>query len=82
MMRRFVIYEIYKFLNPRRIAGETKKENFIKNFIIRGEKIARKFEGGSKKDIKKYSPEFLKQLRKKRKKFASKGGGGIGIRAK
>lgn len=79
IMKRFIIYEIYKILTPRRIAGQTKLDNFIANFILRGEKVARKFEGGSDADIKKYSPQLIKKLRLKRKKHVNSGGGGKGI---
>lgn len=81
MMKRFVIYEIYKFLNPRRIAGKTKLENFIINYLLRGEKIARKFEGGSDADLKNYSPALLKKLRLKRKQLVS-GSGGLKVKPK
>ena len=36
ILKRFAIYEMYKILNPRRIAGETKRENFIHNYISGG----------------------------------------------
>ena len=82
IVKRFIIYEIYKILTPRRIAGETNLQNFISNFIIRGEKQAIKYESGSKKVLKKYSPQFIKKLRIKRKKFVSSAGGGLGIMPK
>lgn len=68
-LKRFVIYELYKVLNPKRIAGETKAENFINNVITSGMKQARKFEGGKDNEIKQHSPELLKQLEKEHKEF-------------
>lgn len=81
LMKNFIIYEIYKILSPRRIAGTSLRENFISNFLLRGEKVARKFEGGSKKDIAKYGKGFLAKLKNKKKKISS-GGGGIFIGGK
>ncbi|MCC2646550.1 MAG: hypothetical protein K0R02_615 [Rickettsiaceae bacterium] len=62
LIERFVIYEIYKIMNPRRIAGETKIANFINNMITGGLKRAVKYEGGKKQDLAKYSPEMIKKL--------------------
>ena len=42
---RLMVYEIYKMLNPRRLAGETEIENFIKNVLLRGIDVAVKYEG-------------------------------------
>jgi transcriptional regulator with XRE-family HTH domain len=42
---RFIIYEIYKILNPHRIAGETALENFVNNVRTRGVKVAMREEG-------------------------------------
>lgn len=77
MMKRFVIYEIYKMINPRRIAGQTRLGNFISNFILRGEKVAKKFEGGTEQELKKYNPKLLGKLRKKRKTHVKSGIEGI-----
>lgn len=42
---RLMIYEIYKILNPRRLAGETDIDNFINNVRTRGVSVAVKYEG-------------------------------------
>ena len=34
IIKRFVMYEIYKILTPRRIAGESIRENLMHNYII------------------------------------------------
>ena len=43
--QRMAIYEIYKAMNPNRIAGETQLENFINNVQVHGMKTALKNEG-------------------------------------
>lgn len=45
IVKRSIIYEIYKALNPRKIAGETSLENFINNTIIRGIRDGLKYSG-------------------------------------
>jgi hypothetical protein len=47
IIKRFAIYEIYKMINPRRIAGETAKDNFISNVFLYGLKVAMRYDGGS-----------------------------------
>ncbi|WP_410528553.1 DUF5394 family protein [Rickettsiales endosymbiont of Peranema trichophorum] len=42
---RILVYQIYKIMNPRRLAGETKLDNFIHNVQARGIKEAMKYEG-------------------------------------
>jgi ribosomal protein S20 len=69
LLERFAIYEIYKVMNPRRIAGESGAINFINNMIIGGLKRASKYEGGKPKDLAKYSPSMLKKLNHYHNKF-------------
>jgi hypothetical protein len=71
IIKNFAIYQAYKFMNPRKIAGETKKDNFANNYIKGGMNLAKQYEGGSKSDLKKYSPEFLQKLEKAHKSFKS-----------
>ncbi len=73
VIKNFAVYQIYKFMNPKRIAGETKKENFAYNFIKGGAEYAKKYEGGSKRDLAQYSPQFIKKLEREHRGF--KGGG-------
>jgi len=54
ILKRFAVYEIYKVTTPRRIAGETRRQNFVSNVVLRGLKVALKHEGGSLKEIKHY----------------------------
>jgi len=64
LIKSFAVYQIYMFMNPKRIAGETKQMNFAYNFIKGGMKLAKKYEGGKAKDIKSYSPKLIKKLEK------------------
>lgn len=62
LIKGFAIYEVYKVMNPKRIAGETKKENFAHNVITRGFEEATHYTGGSKEELKNYSPDSIKKL--------------------
>lgn len=73
LVKNFAVYQVYKFMNPKRIAGETRKENFAHNMINGGMKLASHYEGGSKSDIKSYSPQFIKKLENAHKAFNSGG---------
>lgn len=45
LLEKFAIYEVYKVMNPKRIAGETKKTNYEHNLITGGEKKADRYAG-------------------------------------
>ena len=62
IIKNFAVYEIYKVMNPKRIAGETRRENFAHNVIERGLESAKHYAGGTKHEIEKYSPQFVKKL--------------------
>jgi hypothetical protein len=74
IMKNFVIYEIYKVMNPKRIAGETAKDNYRHNLMEGGEKLASKYEGGKQDDLKKYGSLEVAQLKRQAADF-KKGGG-------
>jgi hypothetical protein len=81
-IKKFALYEIYKFMNPRRIAGETRKENFINNMVVGGLERAKNYEGGTKQELKSYTPKFINELEKQHKIFSKKGmkkGGARGL---
>ena len=69
LIKNFAIYEIYKVMNPRRIAGETKKDNYKHNMIMGGQKLAGKYEGGKESEISKYSQGFKDQVTKQAKQI-------------
>jgi len=73
LVNNFAIYQVYKFMNPKRIAGETKEENFAYNMIKGGMKLASHYAGGSKNDLKSYSPQFIKKLENASKNFKNNG---------
>lgn len=73
IVKNFALYQVYKFMTPKRIAGETKQENFAHNMIKGGMELASKYEGGSKSDVKGYKPEFIKKLEKAHQQFKSGG---------
>ena len=67
---RFVIYEIYKMLNPNRIAGETELQNFIDNVIVRGVEVALYYD---RRNIsKRFTNDELKMMAKNSKTALSR----------
>lgn len=76
IMKNFAVYEVYKVMNPKRIAGETAKDNYKHNLIEGGEKLASRYEGGKKSDLKRYSSVEVEQLKRQVAAF-KKGGGGM-----
>lgn len=77
VLLRFMIYEAYKLLSPRRMAGETREQNYISNYILRGAKVADKFDRSMTTYLAKHNPKLLKHLQKKHEKFKrGKIGGG------
>ena len=70
IIKRFIIYEIYKVVNPHRIAGETRKQTFIHNVILRGMEQAKHFEGGTDAEIETYGERMIRNLEKKNRSFA------------
>ncbi|WP_218460662.1 DUF5394 family protein [Rickettsia sp. TH2014] len=74
LIKSFAVYQVYMFMNPKRIAGETKLMNFAYNMIRVGMKLAKKYEGGKEKDIKSYSPRLIKKLEKAHAGFKKSGG--------
>lgn len=77
-MKEFAIYEIYKVMNPRRIAGETKKDNYAYNMMMGGQKRASQYEGGKESDLKSYGEAEVRRIERASKSF-QKGGGGMSI---
>ena len=75
IIKSFAVYEIYKVMNPKRIAGETRKENFAHNVIERGLETAKHYAGGTKHEIERYSPKFVQKLENAHAKF--KRGGSV-----
>ena len=67
IVRNFIVYEMYKLINPRRIAGETKEQSMADNIAMYGSKRAAKFEG--KDGLSKLDPELIKELDQKYKIF-------------
>ena len=67
-IHRMMVYEIYKILNPNRIAGETALENFMNNVIRYGVKEAMKHEG--KEFAKYFDPKDLQNIESHRFSFA------------
>lgn len=77
LIKNFAVYEVYKIMNPKRIAGETAKENYVNNLIEYGENIASKYEGRKESDLKRYGSVEVARLKRQVAAF-KKGGGGIG----
>lgn len=73
----FAIYEIYKVMNPKRIAGESKKMNYAHNLIQGGAKLASKYEGGREADLKKYGENEVQKINKSARKIRNSKGIGF-----
>ncbi|WPX98902.1 DUF5394 domain-containing protein [Candidatus Megaera polyxenophila] len=78
IIKEFAIYEVYKVMNPRRIAGETKKDNYAHNMMMGGQKRASKYEGGKESDLKSYGEAEVRRIEQASKTF-QKGSGGLSI---
>ena len=76
LIKNFAVYEMYKFLNPKRIAGETRRDVFTHNMIIGGLSRAKHYPGGTKNELSHYSPAFIRFLESKHNVFRS--GKGMG----
>lgn len=74
IIKNFTVYQVYKIMNPRRIAGETRRDNFIHNMLVGGMNRAKHYSGGTKQEIARYSPNFIKYLENKSKTFAKNKG--------
>jgi hypothetical protein len=73
LIKRFVVYEMYKILSPEQIAGETRRENFVNNMIVGGLDRALHYAGGAR-EVAHYSKASLKELQQ-RHQAASRAGG-------
>ncbi len=73
ILKGFATYEVYKVMNPKRIAGETKKQNFRNNLFFSGKALAMNYEGGEKSAKKRYGTKEVQKMVKQAKDF-QKGG--------
>jgi len=64
---RLIFYEIYKIINPERLAGETPLQNFINNVKTRGIEVALKYEGAEV--AQQFNLKNLKELEGGKLKF-------------
>ena len=62
IIQNFAIYQVYKVMNPKRIAGESKKINYIHNLMRGGQKLAAKYEGGKESDLKRYGQNTVNKI--------------------
>jgi hypothetical protein len=76
VMKNFAVYQVYKVMNPKRIAGETAKDNYVHNLIEGGVSLASKHEGGRPSDLKKYGAAEVGRLKRQASDF-KKGGSGM-----
>ena len=78
IMKSFVVYEVYKVMNPKRIAGETAKDNYKHNLIEGGVALASKYEGGKEADLKKYGSVEMNKIAGQVANLKKPGRGGMG----
>jgi hypothetical protein len=67
---RLIFYEVYKILNPERLAGETPLQNFINNVKTRGIEVALKYEGAEV--AQQFDSKELERLEAGKGKFVEK----------
>ena len=73
-LKKFVVYEMYKVLSPKRIAGESHRDNFITNAVMRGIKVAIKYEPKVAHDMEKSSPGLIPEIERQHKQVKSNKG--------
>jgi hypothetical protein len=75
VLKKCIIYEAYKVVSPRAIAGETAESNFRNNIMMQGVDKALKIEKTTMEQAeKKYGKNFVKDLQQQRQS-SSKGMG-------
>ena len=57
-LKQMMRYEVYKFLSPRQVAGESKLENFINNVVHFGMDLAAKYVTGAGADVRGFTELF------------------------
>ena len=73
VVKQFLIYEIYKILTPRQVAGKTKMDTFIYNLILRGLEKAMKYSNISEFQIHKIPNKYMQKIMAARKQFTKLG---------
>lgn len=81
IMKNFVVYEIYKVMNPKRIAGETAKDNYKHNLIEGGQQLAEKYEGGQESDLKNYGSVEVGRMQQQAAAFRKNGSSKSGLKS-
>lgn len=79
IMKNFVVYEIYKIMNPKRIAGETAKDNYKHNLMEGGQRLAEEYEGGKESDLKNYGSVEVGRMQQQAAAFRKNGGSKSGL---
>ncbi len=74
IMKNFAVYEVYKIMNPKRIAGETKEDNYRKNLMQGGEQLASRYEGGKESDLKQYGEAKVERIKHQALSMSKSGG--------
>jgi len=74
IMKNFAVYEVYKIMNPKRIAGETKEDNYRKNLMQGGEQLASRYEGGKESDLKHYGEAKVERIKHQALSMSKSGG--------
>lgn len=64
-IKKVIIYEAHKRINPKRLAGETKLRNFVNNMIVGGFQRANKYEGKRTGRLAGYYQNFVKRSENK-----------------
>lgn len=63
-IKNWAVYQVYKIMNPKRIAGETHKDNYISNLKFRGQKQAEKYSKNLSENEKKDAQKKVVALKK------------------
>ena len=74
IIKNFAVYEVYKIMNPKRIAGETKEDNYRKNLMQGGEQLASRYEGGKESDLKQYGEAKVERIKHQALSMSKSGG--------
>ena len=74
LLKRFAIYEMYKVISPRIIAGETHRQHFITDYITGGMQKAMRYDHAYLEKVEERTPQMLRQLDQSHARFIRGGG--------